>query len=318
MELSPVFIERLKEESPDFSETGYRVARRRQGRHSELLEFQDSDLVVKRITRSRTPATARATVVREFSALNVLAKRLSLELRGTIPRALLVLPDSNTLVLGRVPGTPLRQIMKLKANRLTGWWWGRGASEIGFRVGEWLRKFHASTAQEDVVHDHDAYFEKLTRQVAQCRAVRLGDAAAEILERANEISQRNHGKRVPAAARHGDFIPQNILVGASGVSLVDFENFSEQAMTFEDAADFVAYNLMLTGRPFYSQRSLEAMNAGFFAGYGPITPEAVFNLHVLKAQATNAAMFQPAKGFWRRLGNFHRFRARLLSSARGL
>lgn len=312
-------FERLQEGSSEFSDISCSLVRKRQGRHSELLQFRDPDLVVKRITRSRNPATARATVLREFEALTGLWKRLDSELKVTIPRALLVLPEARTLVLGRLSGTPLPKVMRWKANRLTGAFWRRGAWNVGFQLGDWLRKFHSATAEEDLFHDHEEYHEQLSRDLSRCKStIGLGNTAKEILDHATEISKRSRGDSVPTAARHGDFIPQNILIARSGVRIVDFENFSTRAVTFEDAGTFIGYIRMLQTGPFYSRGSLKRMNEGFVTGYGQVAQETILNLYILKAQVTIAAMVQSTGGIRSKLGYHHRFPARLLASARNL
>lgn len=316
--LPPELAQYLGEQSPSLSSLGFDLVRTIEGRHSELLEFRPRHVLVKRITRSRNPATARATVTREFAALQTLAGLVDSELKGSIPRPLLVLPDANTLVLECLRGTPLVRVLKRDANRMMGIFRRTRARKTGILVGQWLHRFHHATRQPPLHHDHPVYLAQLAKQLEHCDEIKLGSAADEVLELASRASQRVHGQVVPCAARHGDFIPQNILVDGSNVRVVDFENFRERDVVYGDAGTFVAYLTMLGGRPLYSTAALRAMTAGFLAGYGREVRDTVFDLYILKSQVTNASMFQRRPGLRGVVANLQSFRHRILDSARAL
>jgi hypothetical protein len=317
-------VQCLEQQPPCLSDLGLDFVRTIKGRHSELREFRSrrddgtASVLIKRITRSRSPAAATATVVREFNALDMLSRRLEPELNASIPRAFFVIPDSSILLLERLEGVPLSNLLKRDANRLTGLLRGERACRAGFLAGQWLRQFHDATRQPPILHDHQAYVADLTRQLQRCEKIGLDSAAEEILGIASRASQQADRKCLSAAARHGDFIPQNILVNPSSVAVIDFENFSEQDAVYQDLGTFIAYLTMLEGRPVYSARALRAMTASFRAGYGQPDQDRMLDLYVLKAQITTAAEFRPRRGLRALLGNTRTLRAQILNSARAL
>jgi aminoglycoside phosphotransferase (APT) family kinase protein len=96
-------------------------------------------------------------------------------------------------------------------------------------------------------------------------------------------SNRIEGHPIPAAARQGDFIPQNILVDGTRIGVVDFESFSEADSIYEDVGTFVAYLQALSALPYYSQKALERLAASFLRAYGLEGDEVALGLYRARA-----------------------------------
>jgi Ser/Thr protein kinase RdoA (MazF antagonist) len=111
----------------------------------------------------------------------------------------------------------------------------------------------------------------------------LSDTEAEQIRRvAFDGSRRIEGQLLPAASRHGDFTPRNVLAADDRISVVDFENFVPVDTIYEDVSKFVAFLALLKGRPGYSKRAVDSVIASFLEGYGTVEGSLV-GLFSLKA-----------------------------------
>lgn len=107
----------------------------------------------------------------------------------------------------------------------------------------------------------------------------------------NEID----GKVLPAAARHGDFIPQNMLVTRDRISLVDFEAFRQHAVIYEDLAQFSAHLLLMSQSALYDARTARAMLLAFLNAYGEKVTAAVWKFYLLGASIMEASELSPSE-----------------------
>ncbi len=318
-------IEHRLNEHPLLRGKKVELVRRSQGRHSELLEYQSRSevggaaVIVKRITKFRTPAEAEEDVIREFNALETVRKRMGSVLEGSLPLPLVALPEAKAIMFEKLPGIPLSVILKRHANWLTGRFRQRKVCEIARLVGRWLRQFHESMRQPPARHDSRMFLAKLTQQLDRCAAAVLSpDTALRIRQLACRESEKADGQIVPRAARHGDFIPQNILVDRCRVALVDFENFSECDVIYEDVSTLIAYLTVLGGSPLYSPETLEEASRSFIDAYGEWVRDELLNLYVLKGAVTIAAEFQPRKGILGGWGRAYLLRRQLVNCSREL
>jgi glycosyltransferase involved in cell wall biosynthesis len=301
-----------------------KVTHRFQGRHSEVLEYQPrSDahkraLIVKRVTSFRSASEAEEDLVREYRAIEAVRKRAPSLAEGGLPLPLLVAPDQRAIVFEKLPGTKLSAILKRDANLLTGAFGRWEVRRVAWLVGRWLKGFHEATRQPPGRYTSHTYLANLARQLDRGAAVELSpEAKLEVWELAREVSDRAGGETVPNAARHGDFIPQNILVDRNRIALVDFENFSEYDTIYEDLGTFIAYLTMLKISPFYSRGGLETAVRSFVEGYGESLSRDMLGLYVVKAVATVVGEF-PKKDTFHGRWKAYSARRQLLSAAREL
>ena len=294
-----------------------KLARRFKARHSEFLEYQSgvdprrSLILVKRITQSRSPTAAMECVAREYNALITLRKTVGVELAASIPAPLGMFPGTKALVMEKLPGTSLDVILKRKANRLGGVFWRGKARGVGGLIASWLKRFHGATQQLVGQHNSPLYLASLAALLKRCVQRGLDPAAAHgIQQMAERASQKLDGVATETAARHGDFIPQNVLLDGNHVALVDFENFSECDLIYEDLGTFLAYLRLQAGSPLYSRAALRDLAEGFISGYGGAASAGILGLYTLKAAVQNGSEFQAGGGirrqaraffFWRQM-----------------
>jgi glycosyltransferase involved in cell wall biosynthesis len=295
-------LERQLKEHPLLRNWQLEFVRRLEGRHSQLIEYRarsngkEATLVVKHITKFRTQADAEEVLQREYSALQDVRSR-GPALEESLPAPLAILLEARAIAFNKLPGAPLSEILKREANRLTGGLHREEICQVAGQVGKWLRQFHETTRHPSIRYESRLYLAQLSDQLERCTSGGLERTAAQgIWKLAALTSRRLDGQPVAAAARQGDFIPQNILVDQDRISVVDFENFNEWDVIYEDLGAFVAYLAMLGGSPAYSKATLEAMARSFLSGYGDSISSEFLNLYIVKAAATVVAEFSPKKG----------------------
>jgi len=258
------------------------------GRHSEILEFESLErspgVVVKRITNHVPPEEAEAVVVREFESLRCLRMQLPPQLLATVPKPLMVLRNSTSLVLEALSGKPLNIILKREANTLVGPLRRTRMLSLGLLAGRWLKALHEATSRKTSRHDSTEFLGMLESRLERCRTAGMADDLIETTRRVlSDTSHRIEGQPLPAAARQGDFIPQNILVDGDQLRVVDFENFCQSDSIYQDIATFCAYVQALSAVPYYSQRALRKLRQGFLHAYGVSGNEFPLKLYLARA-----------------------------------
>jgi tRNA A-37 threonylcarbamoyl transferase component Bud32 len=253
-------------------------------RHSELLEYRlfagaaSETLIFKRLLSG--PADHLLT---EFHNLNKIQSRLGLFLGQTVPQPIFVSSDMGLLVMKKLRGTPMTVILKRYANHLIGRMCISRVYDAARQAGSWLKSFQHLTKTEPLVYNSDTYLSNLKRWLMVCLEKGLQrPVAQEVLGRAALRSIPLNGMCIPAAARHGDFIPQNILLKDGCIAVVDFERFCERAAVYEDLGSFLGYLITLSNLT-YRRQSLRISCEGFLRGYGQPLHEALLNLYTLVA-----------------------------------
>jgi hypothetical protein len=302
---------------PPFAAGSLTFSRQLSAKHSHLLEyrFQSRDVLKSIIVKRQFPGPGaeRATLC-EYSNLKRLREVLNPALAETIPEPLLALPERGMLVTNKVRGEPLTVILKRHANLLTGPFRFRHLHESAQRVGAWLRTFQDSTRSEPIAYSRNRYLAELEARVEMLQNKGFTvDFIREILQRISLYSKTMDGKMVATAARHGDFIPQNILVEKERVSVVDFEGLSEREPVYEDLGMFLGYVLVLGGRMPYSSRALKAVREGFLASFlgGDTIDQDFLNIYTLKGAVRVLGDGASLAKTWNGVGNMWQLTRRL-------
>src|SRR5438477_4426814 len=256
-------LERELLAQPAFTGGTLKFVRRLSARHSGLLEYsfcsqgEIKSVVVKQ--QAPDPNSERATL-QEFANLERARNLLGLVLGRTVPEPLLAQAKRGLLVTSKIPGVPLTLILKKYANRLVGPFRGHTLGEIARSVGRWLRDFQDATHGEPVPYNRDSYLADLEKRLLQVQEKGFEPSLIrEILQKASLRSAPLNGRLISTAAKHGDFIPQNILIERAGVGVVDFEGFVEREAVYDDLGMFLGYILVLGGRALYSRQSLDTV-----------------------------------------------------------
>lgn len=276
-------------------------------RHSELFEYRVRSGIKTRLIIAKRQAPgpdAERRTLQEFTNLEKVRAALGDACRQRVPQAVLVLPKKGLLVTEKVPGISFSVILKRNANCIVGPFRGSLIRKTGQSIGKWLSDFQNATRTESVAFEADRFLAHLERHVSRCRAWGLGtDSALAILQHASAQAARLNGKLVPTAGRHGDFIPQNVLVFEHNhVAVVDFEGFRERQPIYDDVGMFLAYLAVLTTRFRYLRSSLNAGAKGFLNGVTMRNSldQDFTNVYILKGIVRILADGSLRKGIWNR------------------
>jgi hypothetical protein len=283
----------------------WRLRREVAGRHTRLYEYAAGRNGGERVFVKRFPAAPTGQVdrrlEREFRALCVLQRKLGPELRSSLPAPVALLPAEHTLVISALPGGSLARLLKRDANRLAGFVRLAALRRCGRAVGEWLREFQARTEGRPLLHDHSRFSEALETDLEHFRGRQEYGALAAAVKRVRGASRRWAGRPLPAAGRHADFLPQNVLIGPGWqVGVVDFENYRTRDVSHMDPGSMFAYLAMLEERPVYRRKALRAFASGFTDGYGLPRAATAQNLFTAAA-AVRIARDSPRPGALRDL-----------------
>src|SRR5262249_36044830 len=151
-------------------------------------------------------------------------------LAGSIPHPIAFREKECVLLLTGIPGVSLEEKLHWYANVALGWPNLAKMRGIGGSVGDWLKRFHHCTAAESQAHNSYENLTRLDRNISLSRQVGISRAVLEhVRNRAEVVSNSLHGVLVCAAAAHGDFIPQNILIDELRVGVVDFIEYCARA-----------------------------------------------------------------------------------------
>jgi Ser/Thr protein kinase RdoA (MazF antagonist) len=243
----------------------------------------DGALLVAKYPR-RLTGSSRQALERQFRSLSELSFALDGALRSSVPRP--IRHSDSMLLTTFVPGVNLRDILRVRANAVTGWANKQSLAAIGRNVGTWLRNFQAATKVGSVDDVFGAYRTQLEANARRCQARGVSDILlSKVLTHARSliaVSQKGHTE---VSASHGDFLPQNILIDGSKVGVVDFDNYSSVAPVCLDLATLLAYNSLLAAKREYSRHALTFFSKGLIMGYRHDV-----NLQLIKLFLFNAAL----------------------------
>ena len=260
-------------------------------RHAEVATFRvrgpngGSLVAVKHVRVNGVPASK--SIQDEFRILRELESTLGEPLSRTIPRPLLLLENEGTIIFTFVPGVPFDRLLRQHANVLTARLNIVGARALdrhANRIGQWLRSFHDATAVSDQTFDHLRFLRELDSLLTKCasRGFQNSDLT-RIREDALQHSASASGRPMLAAATHGDFLPQNILLEDGEPGIIDFASCSRSGPVFVDLAHFVGYLLILSRKPLYDDKTIDSVIEEFLKGYARDLNSKIFRLYVLRA-----------------------------------
>jgi hypothetical protein len=232
-------------------------------------------LVAKTVTfhPDNSPLLERENqAVVEYNVLKRLHPRFQETEGCTVPRPVLLLPESGTYIMEFVEGAVLADEFR-RARWL--------ASAAGFRTlqdhyyhcGRWLHLFQQFTKAPDT--GVEAFAETLGLCEQWLGLIeRWGDRrcgpewAARGRQELREQAGRLSGVKVPAAGRHGDFGPWNVLAGRGGVAVLDFLGYAEEPVSIDPLRMLLVLEderNCVTANP----RRIDALRESFLAGYAP-------------------------------------------------
>jgi len=275
-------------------------------RHSEVSTYRIETssglkyVVAKRICdpNPRTPQSFHT----EYSALEKIRQLAGASLVDSFPDPLFV--SQEQIVLSMVPGAPLDKKLKQTANALTGWFSIKRMRNTGRQIAEWLGRFHELTRCEDIGHEHGKYAAQLESLIAKCETLGVaGPGLRRVGDATLQLSRALASYSMPAAANHGDFIPQNILFHNGKLGVIDFASYSERASVYQDIAHFVGYLVLLGGKPTYCKKPLDVLASTFLASYPLSLNERLLRPYLIRAVLRLICDGKPASNYLRRVQN---------------
>lgn len=175
-----------------------------------------------------TPLGAGEQCALELAALRGVQRMLGPDHPRLRPvRALDHLPSHAALVMERVDGATGRATLtgaSRLAAPLTRGERRRRAQQLFRGAGEWLRCFHATTAEYELADRQltEPALEAMLGELAAYLSLRVGAPAAALARQAGAVVPPVLGAGTPAAVGHGDFAVRNTLLGGDGrVAVVD-------------------------------------------------------------------------------------------------
>ena len=260
-------------------------------RHAEVAMFHvrgangGSLVAVKHVRVNGVPA--KDSIQNEFRILRELEDTLGESLSRSIPRPLLLLENEGTIVFTLVPGIPFDRLLRQHANFLTARLNVLGTRALerhAHRIGRWLRSFHEATTAPDQGFDPSRFCAELDALIEKSASGGLEPAGLEkIREEARQQSAKVSGKPMCAAATHGDFLPQNILLEDGEPGVIDFASCSRSAPVYVDLAHFAGYLLILSRKSRYDGKTIESVIQQFWRGYARELDPTILRLYVLRA-----------------------------------
>jgi hypothetical protein len=179
------------------------------------------------------------------------------------------------LLVPLVPGVPL------SSSLLTGN--GRTAAHLR-DAGSMLRLLHAAPSElasllpMRSVHAELDAITRATEAIQHLLPV-TGALVHDILARTSELLSRP--PREPPQFTHGDYKADHLLVGATGVTLIDFDRCARSDPAL-DIAKFLADLRWWTGQASHSARKTSIAQELFLGGYGSTSPERLTRARLLE------------------------------------
>jgi hypothetical protein len=205
----------------------------------------------------------------EYDTLSYLYERLQGVPGCSVVRPIAFFPEHPTVVTEAVQGRNLHGLVKRD-----GVVWRPGAGLVRLErhcrdAGTWLRHFQGLTDQGRTERmPVEALLRRMREDLEFCvahglRANRAADLAAFAEARGARIGDRSF----PVVGQHPDFQPDNVLVCADGVTVLDFTSFRYGA-PLSDVARFVAHVEVLRKNPLYTRSRTDRLSRAFLDGYG--------------------------------------------------
>jgi len=214
------------------------------------------------------------------------------ELPG-VPRPLGNFSALGAVVSEKIQGVPLQSMM-MKAALLPGYDDNTLLRDAAARAGEWLRNFHRLTAGPTQVFDGQQLLSELESLCLNCRGEGLDNEAIQMILTGAQNSLAKTRKSIQSSAVLKDFTPLSIVVTENGVGVCDYGKMSDEGISFNDAATFLASVEALEKYPFCNREITGRVQESFIQAYGASRADEAL-LRVLKMRAL-LSMFAQGRG----------------------
>jgi Ser/Thr protein kinase RdoA (MazF antagonist) len=236
--------------------------------------------------RSDTPEELQATrrnVTREFETLTKVQAALRGKPQLAAPRPIACYPELHALVTQRLDGEPLARLLSKLRGAPSAGAIDRGVGVMR-NVALWLNTFQAMEPPGAPVslERMRSYLDARLRPLAELRVCSwtLRDRLLAYFDcRAREVPASELASR-PV---HADFTPENVIVGAGSVGVLDF-TMAKQGARYLDVAHLYMHVEMLKARPWFRPAVIDLSTAALLSAYDNSlqTDRALFDLLLIQ------------------------------------
>src|SRR5436853_2992109 len=196
-------------------------------------------MAVKVYRSGKTPQAARNHALAEYNNLNRVYGAFSENHASGVPRRLGNFSAMGAVVSEKVQGVPLQSMM-MKAALLPGYDDSTSLRDAAADAGEWLSNSHRLTAGPTQVFDAQQLLAELENLCLSCRGEGLDNEAIQMILTGAKNSLVKAKKSIPSSAVLKDFTPLSIVVTEKGVGVSDYGKMSDEGISFNDVATFLA------------------------------------------------------------------------------
>ena len=240
-----------------------------------------------------SPQAGRNQASAEYANLERVYEAFTEHSLPGVPRPLGNFGTLGAVVTEKIQGVPLQSMM-MKAALLPGYDDNKSLREAAVKAGEWLRNFHKLTAGPTQVFDPRQLLAELENICLNCRGEGLDNEAIQMILTGAQNSLAKARKAIPSSAVLKDFTPLSIVVTENGVGVCDYGKMSNDGISFNDAATFLASVEALEKYPFCNRDITGRVQESFLQAYGAgVADQAI--LRVLKMRAL-LSMFAQGRG----------------------
>jgi colanic acid/amylovoran biosynthesis glycosyltransferase len=186
-------------------------------------------------------------------------------LPAPVPRLLDLDADAGLLVMEASSGRRLDHL--LRAARTGGRHARDEAGAAYGQAGQWLQRFQEMTASSvDPAAAVEAWRTEAMENLERAAHLLPHRTRSRVVEVLDSLEAAPPSAGMAASGHHGDLWPGNVLVGAHGVEVVDFEGYRPGIAT-EDPAHFLLQSEFFFDLPLLRRR-FGPLRAAFLRGYG--------------------------------------------------
>jgi Ser/Thr protein kinase RdoA (MazF antagonist) len=245
------------------------------------------------------PERVRAKARLEFDTLRDLHDKFRAESGYSVVRPIAFFADDVAVVTEAGKGENLYALIKRDAVL----WHGRGDAERLAShcraAGAWLRRFQDLTRRPGLGPLPAADMRRrLEADLRACVAIGLSPAVADEVDGfIRGTLQALERCTYPVVGVHPDFQPDNVLLSADGITVLDFTSF-HHGTPHSDVARFLCSLVFFSKSPAYAESRMQGLMRAFLGGYGRSVEELnpALTAYVLCFVLTAAA----SVGSWRR------------------
>jgi Ser/Thr protein kinase RdoA (MazF antagonist) len=245
------------------------------------------------------PERVRAKARLEFDTLRDLHDKFRAESGYSVVRPIAFFADDVAVVTEAGKGENLYALIKRDAVL----WHGRGDAERLAShcraAGAWLRRFQDLTRRPGLGPLPAADMRRrLEADLRACVAIGLSPAVADEVDGfIRGTLQALERRTYPVVGVHPDFQPDNVLLSADGITVLDFTSF-HHGTPHSDVARFLCSLVFFSKSPAYAESRMQGLMRAFLGGYGRSVEELnpALTAYVLCFVLTAAA----SVGSWRR------------------